>query len=51
MEELYKTIEKKIKASGYPRKISGEEFTMTSAIRSMGKRTEAMCCFPSLMMM
>ena len=25
MEELYKAIEEKIKASGYPRKISGEE--------------------------
>ena len=25
MEELYKTIEEKIKASGYPRKISGED--------------------------
>ena len=25
MEELYKAIEEKIKASGYPRKISGED--------------------------
>lgn len=25
MEELYKAIEEKIKASGYPRKISGEK--------------------------
>ena len=25
MEELYKAIEEKIKESGYPRKISGEE--------------------------
>ena len=39
MNELYEAIEAKIKASGYPREISGEA-TMTSVTRSKEKKTE-----------
>lgn len=41
MEELYAVIEKKIKDSGYPRKISGAMYMRTSATRLRGKRMEA----------
>ena len=51
MEELYKAIEEKIKASGYPRKISGEEVYDDICDQIDGKGMEAMCCFPNLMMM
>ena len=63
MEELYAAIEKKIKASGYPREISGADVyddicdqiegkeNMISAIRSREKRTEAIFFCPSLRMM
>ncbi len=39
MNELYELIEKKIKASGYPRPISGQMYMMISVIRSMEKKT------------
>lgn len=38
MNELYELIEK-IKASGYPRPISGQMYMMISVIRSMEKKT------------
>lgn len=51
MEELYAAIEKKIKASGYPREISGADVYDDIATRSREKRTEAIFCCPSLRMM
>lgn len=48
MEELYQAIEEKIKASGYPREISGERSMMISVIRSKEKKTERIWYFPNL---
>ena len=44
MKELYEAIEAKIKASGYPRAISGEDVYNE-------KRMEVMYCYPSSKMM
>ena len=46
MKELYEAIEAKIKASGYPRAISGED-----VYNDMEKRMEVMYCYPSSKMM
>lgn len=43
MNELYEAIEQKIKASGYPRAISGEEVYNDICDRSTEKRTEPIC--------
>ena len=50
MEELYAAIEKKIKASGYPREISGAD-VYDDICDQREKRTEAIFCCPSLRMM
>ena len=46
MEELYKSIEEKIKASGYPRVISGE-----AVYGLKEKKMDHMFCFLNLKMM
>lgn len=53
MKELYEAIEAKIKASGYPRAISGEDvyYTTTSVTRLTEKRMGVMYCYPSSKMM
>ena len=51
MEELYAAIEKKIKASGYPREISGADVYDDICDQIEEKRTEAIFCCPSLRMM
>ena len=48
MKELYEAIEAKIKASGYPRAISGEDVYND---RLTEKRMEVMYCYPSSKMM
>ena len=51
MDELYAAIEKKIKESGYPRKISGADVYDDIVTRLRGKKMEAIFCFPDLRMM
>ena len=51
MKELYEAIEAKIKASGYPRAISGEDVYNDICDQIDGKRMEVMYCYPSSKMM
>ncbi len=51
MEELYKSIEEKIKASGYPRVISGEAVYGDICDQIEGKEMDHMFCFLNLKMM
>ena len=51
MKELYEAIEVKIKASGYPRAISGEDVYNDICDRLTEKRMEVMYCYPSSKMM
>ena len=46
-----KQLKRRLRQAVIRERFPVRKFAMTSAIRSMGKRTEAMCCFPSLMMM
>ena len=48
MNELYEAIEAKIKASGYPREISGEVVHNDICDQIEGKETERLCCSPNL---
>lgn len=47
MEELYQAIEEKIKASGYPREISGERVYDDICDQIEEKRTERTWYFPN----
>ena len=51
MKELYEAIEAKIKASGYPRAISGEDVYNDICDQIDGKENEVMYCYPSSKMM
>lgn len=44
MNELYEAIEAKIKASGYPREISGEAVYNDICDQIEGKRKRRLCC-------
>ena len=48
MEELYQAIEEKIKASGYPREISGERVYDDICDQIEEKKTERIWYFPNL---
>ena len=48
MNELYELIEQKIKASGYPREISGEAVYNDICDQIDGKRMEYICCYQNL---
>ena len=51
MNELYEAIEKKIKSSGYPRLISGEDVYDDICDRLKERKMENIFYFPNLMMM
>lgn len=51
MNELYEAIEKKIKSSGYPRLISGEDVYDDICDQIEGKENGEYIYFPNLMMM
>ena len=51
MNELYEAIEKKIKSSGYPRLISGEDVYDDICDQIEGRKMENIFYFPNLMMM
>lgn len=51
MNELYEAIEKKIKSSGYPRLISGEDVYDDICDQIEGKENGEYIFFPNLMMM
>lgn len=44
MNELYEAIEAKIKASGYPREISGEAVYNDICLTDRRKRKRRLCC-------
>ena len=51
MNELYEAIEKKIKSSGYPRLISGEDVYDDICDQIEGKENGEYILLPNLMMM
>ena len=51
MDELYQIIEQKIKASGYPREISGAKVYNDICDRSKEKKMESIFCCQNLRMM